>query len=105
MKTAPAILVSRCFSEITSESAENGDTSDTGFVYESEPFTFSELVREISQGGFVRESLTEWLCTGYHTEDYRTGTEREETLHFARENPAHLRKWFELALKFATCRR
>lgn len=99
MKTQPpAILVSRCYSETTPESAENGDTSDTGHVYESQPFTFSELVQEIRNGGFSREGSTEWLSTGYSCTDYRTGTDREETLHFDRANPERLRKWFELAV-------
>lgn len=98
------ILISRCYSEVTPESAERGDFSDRGFVYQCEPFTFSELVREMRDGGFCREGGTEWLCTGYHTEDYRTGTEREETLHFCRENPERLRKWFVLAHRFASRR-
>lgn len=97
----PAILVSRCYSECTPESAENGDTSDSGFVYECEPRTFGELVREIESDGFAQEGCTDWLCTGYSTQDYRTGTEREETLHCARENPPHLHKWFWLAAEIA----
>ena len=98
------IKVSRCYSEITPESAENGDFSDHGFVYESQDFTFSELVREIRHGGFTFYGGSDWLSTGYSTQDYRTGTEREETLHFSRENPTRLRKWFLLANRFANCR-
>ncbi len=101
----PTILVSRCYSETTPESAEQGDFSDTGFVHEAEPFTFSELVRVISQGGFRQEGGTDWLCTGYSTVDYRTGIEREETLHFNRANPERLRKWFWLAARIANKRR
>jgi uncharacterized GH25 family protein len=102
MKTnPPTILVSRCFSEVTPESAENGDTSDYGFVDEREAMTFSELVRAIRDGGFYQDGSTGWLSTGYYTEDYRTGTEREETLHFHRDNPKHLDKWFWLAARMA----
>jgi len=28
-------------------------------------------------------------------------TERDESLHFSQANPEHMRKWFELAVKFA----
>jgi hypothetical protein len=95
------ILVSRCYSEITPESAEQGDFSDCGFVHEAEPFTFSELVWVIRRGGFSQDGCTDWLSTGYHVEDYRTCTEREETLHFDRANPERLRRWFWLAAKVA----
>lgn len=104
MKT-PTILVSRCYSETTPESAESGDFSDHGFVYEREPRTFSELVREIESGGFSQAGATGWLCTGYSCVDYRTGTDREETLHFCRDQPERLRKWFWLAARLVANRR
>jgi len=105
MKTLrPTIIVSRCYSECTPESAEDGDFSDSGFVYESEELEVQELAREIRLGGFYREGCTEWLSTGFHTSDYSTGTEREETLHFHRDN--HPRKWkhFERIARIATRR-
>lgn len=98
---APKILVSRCYAECTPESAQDGDFSDTGFVYEANAFTFSELVREIRDGGFRRDGSTGWLSTGFHTEDYRTGLEREESLHFCCENAGRLEKWFWLAYRAA----
>jgi hypothetical protein len=98
----PTILVSRCFSEVTPESAEHGDTSDNGFVYESQEMEVQELAREIRLGGFYREGCTEWLSTGYHTSDYSTGTEREETLHFCRENHPRLWKHFERIAAIST---
>jgi len=97
----PFILITRCYSEVTPESAENGDTSDAGFVYEDAPFTFSDLVREIENGGFHRDGGTEWLSTYPWVESYETMTERDESLHFSQANPEHMRKWFELAVKFA----
>lgn len=102
--STPTILVSRCYSEVTPESAENGDTSNTGFVYQAEPKIFSELVREIERDGFSQEGGTGWLCTGYSTQDYRTGTEREETLHCDRDQPERLHKWFWRAARLAEAR-
>lgn len=96
MKT-PTLLISRCYSETTPESAEHGDNSDNGFVHEDEPFTFRELVDVISRDGFALDGSSDWASTGYSTSDYRTGTEREETLHFSRQNPDHLRKYFDRA--------
>lgn len=96
MKT---INVSVCFSEITPESAERGDFSDHGFVFENESLSFRELVDLIERNGFSREGSTEWLTTGYSVQDYSTATEREETLHFSRSNPERLRKYFDLAMR------
>lgn len=98
------LLISRTFEEVTPESAEDGEVSDSGFVYEAQEFTFSELVREISRDGFFREGATEWLTTHVWVDDYATGTERREALHFDRANPEHLRKYFELALRFSNRR-
>jgi hypothetical protein len=92
--------ITRCFSEITPESAEQGDFSDQGLVYENQDFTFSELVREIEQGGFTRQGETDWLETAPWIESFCTMTERTESLHFSCANPPHLRKWFDLALRF-----
>ena len=83
-------LVSRTFSEITPESAEHGDFSDTGFVYQDEVLTLSELKSEIRRAGFTRERNTggpksspcsTWVETEYYTSCYGTGTSRSEALH------------------------
>lgn len=94
------ILISKTFDVVTHESAENGEAAEFGFVYENEPFTFRELVREIEVGGFTRNGATTWL-DGYAETDYRTGEVTTEALHFSRLNPPHLEKWFWLAVKWA----
>jgi len=96
-----AILVTRCYEEVTPESAEDGDFSDTGVVYENEPFSFRDLVSEIRKGGFYREGSTEWLTTSHEVTCYRTLTSRAETLHFSRDNPERALKYFNLAVKAA----
>ena len=105
MKTDHCLLINICFSEITPESAESGDTSDNGLITENEPLTFRELVDKIWQGGFAREGLTGWLSTGYSVIDYSTLTEREETLHFSRDNPPYMEKYFWQALRYVEAKR
>lgn len=73
--------VSRTYAEITPESAEQGDFSETGFVFNKEIYTLREIISEIKREGFYREGSTSWFTTGFHTTDYATGTEREENLH------------------------
>lgn len=98
------LLISRCYSETTPESAEDGDFPDTGFVYESQEFTFRELVCELRAFCTLSDSrfsgVVTWACSGFET-DYRTGTEREETLHFSRDNAPHLHKYWPKALRAA----
>ena len=98
------LLISRYYETVSHESAENGEAEETGSVYDSEPFTFGELFREIRNGGFHREGETRWLTT-YPEQDFRSGDYRTETLHFSHLNPPHLEKWFWLAAKWANRRR
>ena len=103
MKT---LLISRTYAETTPESAEDGDFSDTGFVYEDTEFTFRELVRELRDCQHLSEShpgdcATVWACTGFETVNYYTGTEREESIHFSRSNSPRMLKYWRKALKAA----
>jgi hypothetical protein len=100
------ILVNRYFSEITPESAENGEASDNGVIVENEECTFRELVRMMREHWQcscypVRGEVYEWLSTGFYTSDYRTGTEREETLHYSRDNPPKNEKYWKWAMRAA----
>ena len=104
----PTLLISRCYSTVTPESAEAGDSADTGHVYESANFTFRELVQELRD--FYSLSCSHpgpspdasiWACSGYEVSDYSTGEEREETLHCSRGNPPRFRKYWGKALRAA----
>ena len=97
------ILISKTFDVVTPESAEDGEAAESGFVYENEPFTFRELVREIQNGGFTR-NCSAWL-ESYSETDYRTGDVRTEALHFSHANSPRAEKWFWLAVDIATRRR
>ena len=96
------ILIHRTYSEVTPESAENGETSDSGFIIENEPCTFRELVdyfdthREPSCAP-ARGDTDEWYSSGYEVQDYSTGEERETTIHYSRKNPARMEKYWRKA--------
>ena len=100
------ITIHRTYSEITPESAEAGDFSDTGSLG-TQDVTFRELVhlmrREFRNPSCVPSSgdTWEWLSTGYFMEDYRTCTEREEGIHFDRSNPERKVKYWRKAMRFA----
>lgn len=75
-------IVSETYQEVTPESAEYGDFSDTGFVFQDETYSLRELIDYIKRNGYTRESKgTDWLTLGPWTECYRTGTERSTNLH------------------------
>ena len=99
------ILINRTFTEVTPESAENGDFSDSGFLAENEAVTFRELVelmrihREPSNSGKI--STNTWFSTYPEITDYSTCTETTESIHFCAENAENVAKYWALARKFA----
>src|SRR5574340_865617 len=98
------ILCHRAFSETTPESAENGDISDSGMLTENEEYSFRELVRAMRDHSECSSyppsgDICEWLRTGYYVTDYRTGTYREETLHYSRDNPTKNAKYWRAAMR------
>lgn len=100
------ILINRTFAEITPESSEIGDFSDNGLICENEPVTFRELC-DLMKNHYQASQCPNyggvdvWLSTGFFTADYSTGTEREECIHFSRDNSDNAAKYWRLAMKFA----
>lgn len=95
------ILIDRTYSVLTPESAECGDIAESGFVSQSEPCSFRELVdlmREHSEPSCYpsRGGTCEWFSTGFET-DYRTGDDRETCIHYCRENPERMARYWRLA--------
>jgi hypothetical protein len=96
------ILINRCFSETTPESAAECENSDSGFIAEDVAYGFRELVEllkshpEASCSPATGETF-EWYSTGHYTECYRTATEREESVHYSRNNPARNAKYWRWA--------
>jgi len=100
------ILISRTYAEVTPESSEIGDFSETGFITEKENVSFSELVKLMEKHYQPSCSPNDgdprtWYSTGFYTSDYSTGTDREESIHFHRDNTPNAAKYWKLAAKAA----
>ena len=82
-------MVGKTYEIVTEESAEHGDVEERGWVYDTEPMTLRELMREIQKlGGFEADSspvprkgtrLTLYEIDG--DIDYGTGGETRNALH------------------------
>lgn len=99
------ILINRCYSETTPESAADGENSDSGFISEDEQCTFRELIDYLENHPNcscwpVNTSSHTWFKTGYSIDDYETMTERNESLHFSRNNPARNVKYWKKAIEY-----
>lgn len=98
--------VSRTYSETTPESAEDGDSSDEGFVYKDEQQSFREVVSALRECSEVSQCPVTtghaWASTEYTVIDYQTGTDRSESIHVnainGKEPTAHqMRRLFRAA--------
>lgn len=91
-------LVSKTYSQITPESAEDGDFSDRGFVWQDVPYTFRELVELLESREWYFDGSS--ISNGWNVIDYSTMTEEEEQLHVSCPTPRH-KRYFDKALKLA----
>lgn len=99
------ILISRTFDIVTPESAENGESADSNLLAESESVTFRELVSLMREHPVAscyptRGETYEWLST-YPSQDYRDCSETTESLHYSRENPPRMAKYWRKAMRAA----
>lgn len=106
------ILISKTFVEWTTESAEEGDFSNSDFITEREEVSFSELVKLMeehqhpSRSGSVKYYGPDvWYSTGSYCSDYRTGTDREESIHYHHDNTPNAAKYWKYARIAADKRR
>lgn len=100
------ILINRTYTEITPESAEDGEFNDNGLIAEREAVTFSELVRLMQAHNQASKhpnngSTDIWYSTGYYIEDYSTMTETEESIHYHPDNMPNVAKYWKWAAKYA----
>lgn len=76
------------YETVSQESAENGDTEETGFIFKNEPHTAHDLARYITRQGFTAPSdshgTPRWL-TCYGDADWRTGITEVRSLHPGRD--------------------
>jgi hypothetical protein len=102
------ILISRIFEIVTPESAEFGESDDAGFICQSEPVTFRELVdlmraHPIASSHPCEGSRYDWLSSHPET-NYRDGSNRTESLHFDKSNPRSKDKYWRKAMVIAGIR-
>jgi hypothetical protein len=100
------IIISRTFVEVTPDSTEEGEFSDHGFDSEREEVTFSELVALMSEHPHPSQSPNEggtnvWFSNEMYTSDYGNGTERQESIHFHKDNTPNAAKYWRWAAKAA----
>ena len=101
------IIINRTFAETTPESCEQSDFSDTGFISEGEQVTFIELIDLMKEHNHAScspdnlDNLHTWYSTDFYTSDYGTCTEREESIHFSKDNTENAAKYWFLARKVA----
>jgi len=102
------ILISRTFETVTPESAEFGESDDAGFICQSEPVTFRELV-ELMRAHPVPSSYPcegsrwDWLSS-YPEENFRDCSNRTESLHYDKSNPPSRDKYWRKAMAIAGIR-
>ncbi len=99
------IIISRTFDVVMPESAEDGESADSGFLAESESVTFRELVSLMESHPNPscypsRGESYEWLSSHPET-NYRDASETTESLHFSRENPPRRLKYWRKAMRAA----
>ena len=99
------IIISRTYDIVTPESAEEGESADSGFLTESESVSFRELVslmesHPIPSNSHPEGSQWEWLSSHPET-DYRDCSETTESLHYSRENPPRRLKYWRKAMRAA----
>ena len=99
-----SILISKTFAVYDDESAETGEPAEQGFVFEDVPYTFGELVHLLREYDETSESpcsggVHVWVTN--RGQDYFSGEETEESLHYSRNNPPCNAKYWAKALKCA----
>jgi hypothetical protein len=100
------ILVNITFEIVTEESAENGETAESGFLAENSEYTFRELVETLRDKFTnascwpVSASVNTWFTNDPDT-DFRTRDVETESIHYSRDNPPKNAKYWEKAIRAA----
>ena len=105
------ILITRTFERYESHDPEEDicEPDESGFRYQSEPYTFRQLVDAIRYGepstspasGGVRDWVTHYETNDGTRDYYESGARENESIHYARGNPDRNAKWWRLAFKVA----
>lgn len=101
------ILVNRCYSITTEESAEDGEYAEAGFLSQNEPMTFRELIDALRYGSPsawpASGSVREWITHDQgETRAYFEAGEREErTIHYSTDNAPRKARYWKMAMQCA----
>ena len=98
------MLISKTYEVVSYESAENGEAEECGFVFQDEKVTFRELV-DLMKGhpncsSVPFQNTNDWFSS-YPEQDYKTGNETTTSIHFSRNNPARMEKYWMKAARVA----
>lgn len=99
------IKLSKTYEIVTHESAEHGEASEHGFIFENESYTFKELVSLMRDYNNTSCSpatggIFEWLSS--HADiNYITGDETIESIHYSAENEPKKAKYWRKAMVLA----
>lgn len=103
------ILISQTYEVVTPESAEDGEAADQGFEFQNQEFSFRELVEllrehpQASSSGPVSEHVWFSSYPDHGSREYfEEGEERSTAVHFSRENPPRMLKYWSKAARFAS---
>lgn len=103
------ILISQTYETVTRESAGHGDAEDRGYEFENVPHSFRELVSlmqehpQCSSGGSnYTPTENDWFSSYPWTDDYSTGAEKSTSIHYSRENPPRMAKYWRKAAAMAS---
>lgn len=96
------LLISKTYCTITSESAENGESAEQGYIFENAEYSFRDLVDAMQEYSNPSSyppsgSIYGWLSNNPET-DYQTGDEITESIHFSKDNPARKQKYWAKAM-------
>ena len=100
------ILISKTYTIVTEESAQGGESSDSGFVFENGEYTFKELVSmfedEFTNCSCVPASgnINEWFTSDSEM-DMFSGEYEHESIHYSRDNLPRSEKYWKKAMLFA----
>lgn len=100
------ILVSKTYIETTPESTENGENSDSGFIFENAECTFKELVKLMREHpepscNPCQGYTFDYFSTYWSVDDYTTMTERQTSIHYSHKNPEKNAKYWSKAARAA----
>lgn len=98
------LLISKTYEIISEESAENGDVEESGFEWENQECSISEIVDTIRNLEPSQWPITHpesvWF-TEYGDADYETGDIENSSFHYSRKNPSKNLKHWIAAIKLA----